>query len=120
MQKIVHYLKQVGILLLCGYSWTSIATPATILRVGTTGDYPPLTFFNRQAQHFEGFDINMATLFAKHMGKKVLFIKSTWSTLSNDLRDNKFDMAVGGISKNPSRAQDFFVSTSVYWMLKLH
>lgn len=85
--------------------------PDSILRVGTTGDYPPLTSFDTLTGKFSGEDIKMAIALAKHLGKKAVFVKTTWKTLSEDLLANKFDLAMGGISINAARAKTFNFSS---------
>ncbi|MED2974976.1 transporter substrate-binding domain-containing protein [Fictibacillus sp. B-59209] len=74
-----------------------------VIRVGTTGDYKPFTFYNKETNKFEGYDIEAAELMAKDLGVKVKFVKTSWPTLMNDLLDDKFDIAVGGISRNTER-----------------
>lgn len=78
-----------------------------ILRVGTTGDYPPLTSYDSLSGKFEGEDIDMALRLGKHLGKKVVFVKTTWKALSEDLLAHKFDLAIGGISINATREKLF-------------
>lgn len=75
-----------------------------VLRVGTTGDYPPFTLQNNQST-YEGIDIDMAHELAATLGAKVEFVPTTWATLLEDLQLNKFDIAMGGISKKLSRQQ---------------
>lgn len=82
-------------------------SPDNLIRVGTTGDYPPLTSFDTLTGKFSGEDINMALALGKYLGKKVVFVKTTWKTLSDDLLAGKFDLAMGGISINANRAKMF-------------
>lgn len=84
-----------------------------VLRVGTTGDYPPLTFYDPSIKQFSGSDIQAAYALAKFLGVKVQFIKTTWPDLAKDLLANKFDIAMGGISASKDRAQQFLFSTPV-------
>lgn len=79
----------------------------SVLRVGSTGDYPPLTSFDTVTHQFHGEDIELALRLGKHLGKKVIFVKTTWKDLSTDLLDRKFDIAAGGISVNATRAKLF-------------
>ncbi|WP_158006853.1 transporter substrate-binding domain-containing protein [Piscirickettsia litoralis] len=67
-----------------------------LIKVGTTGDYPPLTVFNKKNQQYSGFAITMAHNLAKNLGVKVKFIHTRWPSLSQDLAANKFDIAMGG------------------------
>nr|WP_251132083.1 MULTISPECIES: transporter substrate-binding domain-containing protein [unclassified Exiguobacterium] len=71
--------------------------------VGTTGDYKPFTYLNRQTNDYEGFDIEVIRSFAKTAGLEVEFVPTTWPTLTRDLRAGKFDMVVGGVTKNIER-----------------
>ncbi|QNK61331.1 transporter substrate-binding domain-containing protein [Pedobacter sp. PAMC26386] len=81
------------------------------LRVGTTGDYPPLTSFDSTSGKFQGEDIDMALRLGKHFGQRVIFIKTTWKELNTDLLAKKFDIAIGGISVNTTREKLFSFST---------
>lgn len=68
------------------------------LRVGTTGDYPPFTFLNKDTQTFEGHDIDVARALGRAMGVDVEFVPTTWPTLAKDFSADKFDIAAGGVS----------------------
>lgn len=74
-----------------------------VLRVGTPGDYKP--FAIKTNQGFEGHDIEVVEKMAKELGVKIEFVQSSWPTLMQDLADNKFDIAVGGISRTLTRMQ---------------
>ncbi len=74
-----------------------------ILRVGTTGDYKPFTYLNDSK--YEGVDIELAKNLAKTLGAEVKYVKTSWPTLMKDLKANKFDIAMGGISKKLQRQQ---------------
>lgn len=71
--------------------------------VGTTGDYKPFTYLNRQTNQYEGFDIDVIRSFAEKAGLEVEFVPTTWGTLTRDLRAGKFHMVVGGVTKNIER-----------------
>ena len=66
------------------------------LRVCTTGDYKPFTFYKAD-QTFEGIDIDLAQSFAKAIGVQAQFVKTSWPTLTNDFLE-KCDIAMGGVS----------------------
>lgn len=84
-----------------------------VIRVGTTGDYPPITYYDAKSKKFSGIAITMAEKLGKYLNKKVIFVKTTWPTLSEDLKSNKFDIAMGGISYTPARAEDFLLTKPV-------
>jgi cyclohexadienyl dehydratase len=67
-----------------------------ILRVCTTGDYPP---FSHQIGDggFEGIDIDFAHSMGKALGVETQFVKTTWPTLMDDFSAH-CDIAMGGIS----------------------
>lgn len=75
-----------------------------VLKVGTTGDYKPFTF-RKPDGSFEGADIAMAESLAKAIGVKVEFVPTTWSAMSGDFVAGKFDVAMGGVSIIPARAE---------------
>ena len=74
-----------------------------ILRVGTTGDYKPFSFRNPDGSYV-GADIDMARLYAAHLGVKVEFVPTVWARLNQDFAARKFDIAVGGVTNLPPRA----------------
>ncbi|WP_243299295.1 transporter substrate-binding domain-containing protein [Bacillus litorisediminis] len=73
------------------------------IRVGTTGDYKPFTYYNPETQQYEGYDIEAAKLLANELGVEVKFVKTSWPTLMEDLLADKFDIAMGGITRRMSR-----------------
>ncbi|MFY0543865.1 transporter substrate-binding domain-containing protein [Brevibacillus sp. H7] len=75
------------------------------IRVGTTGDYKPFTYVNPATGEYEGHDIEMAQKLANDLGVKVVFVKTTWPTLMDDLLADKFDIAMGGITRTLERAK---------------
>ncbi|TCP24963.1 cyclohexadienyl dehydratase [Scopulibacillus darangshiensis] len=74
-----------------------------VIRVGTTGDYRPFTYYDPESKTYEGYDIDAAKRLGKDLGVKVEFVKTSWPTLMEDLRHNKFDIAMGGISRSLDR-----------------
>lgn len=68
------------------------------LRVGTTGDYRPFSYLNKETSKFEGFDIDMAEALGKALGVKVEFVQTAWPNLMKDFEAGAFDMAMGGVS----------------------
>nr|WP_246625099.1 transporter substrate-binding domain-containing protein [Fictibacillus nanhaiensis] len=74
-----------------------------IIRIGTTGDYKPFTYYNPETNCFEGYDIVMGKKIAKDLGVEVRFVPTSWTDLMNDLMADRFDIAMGGISRNLDR-----------------
>ena len=73
------------------------------LRVGTTGDWNPMTMIDPTAKERKGFDIDIATALAADMGVKVVFVPTTWKTLVNGVVAAKYDMT-SSASLSPKRA----------------
>ena len=82
------------------------------LKVGVPGDYAPLAFHNK-AGELVGYDVDMAKDLGKRLGLKVSFVTTSWPTLSADLKADKFDIAMGGVTETPERAKDFALSHPV-------
>ena len=72
-----------------------------VLRVGTPGDYRPFSML--VDGKYEGHDIDVAELLAKELGVKVEFVQTSWPKLMEDTLAGKFDVAMGGISRNVAR-----------------
>lgn len=81
------------------------------------GDYAPLAFHNRQNKLI-GFDIDMAYSLGKALHLNILFVPSSWPTLSTDTAADKFDIAMGGITETPGRRKQFALSSPVLKMGK--
>jgi chorismate mutase-like protein len=73
-----------------------------VLRVGTTGDYPPYTLTDAD-RFLLGADVAQARQIAISLGLRAEFVPTTWASLLEDARAGKFDIAVGGISITPER-----------------
>ncbi len=76
-----------------------------VLRVGTTGDYRPFTYLNKETGKFEGLDIDLAEDLGKAMGVKIEFVQTSWPNLAKDFTANAFDIAAGGVSITLDRAK---------------
>ena len=75
-----------------------------VLRVGTTGDYPPFSWRDPATGQFLGSDIDQAQALAKSLGRRVQFVPTTWRTLQADLVGGRFHIAMGGVSITPERS----------------
>ncbi|HEY1231155.1 MAG TPA: transporter substrate-binding domain-containing protein, partial [Ramlibacter sp.] len=72
-----------------------------VLRVGTPGDYRP--FAIKTDGGYSGHDIDVIELMAKELGVKVEYVQTSWPNLMKDIQSDKFDVAVGGITRNVAR-----------------
>ncbi len=75
------------------------------LLVGTTGDYRPLTFCEPETGEYWGFGIEMAQAIADSIGVPVVFVRTSWPTLTADVmaEPQTFDLAIGGITITDAR-----------------
>ena len=109
-----HFFRNLGLVVAaCGCLVMAAQTPAQagnrldrimetkVLRVGTPGDYRPFSY--RNGETHEGFDIDLANQLAKECGLTVEFVPTSWPNLQKDLEADKFDLAVGGITRTTKR-----------------
>jgi cyclohexadienyl dehydratase len=82
-----------------------------VLKIGTTGDYAPFSFYKKKK--LVGVDIDLAIHFAKFANKKIKFIKTSWPALTSDVKDNKFDLALSGICPTNDRKKIGLVSNNI-------
>lgn len=75
---------------------------AGVLKIGTTMDYVPMSYKDAKGE-LKGFDIELGKKLAASLGVKAEFVKTTWSSLTADTMDGKFDVAMSGISRNFKR-----------------
>ncbi len=73
------------------------------IRIGTTGDYKPFTYLNPKTGNYEGMDIDAAHMLGEALGVRVQFVPTTWSNLSDNTLNDRFDLAMGGITRTLTR-----------------
>ena len=91
------------------------ATPATVrargvLRVGSTGDYRPMSFRAPATGRYRGFDAALAEDLARELGVRLEYVPTAWPTLMRDTRTGKFDLALCGITITPDRKKQALMS----------
>lgn len=86
-----------------------IAARGTI-RIGTTGDYIPMSYLNPQSGKYEGIDAELSQLIAASLGVKIEYVPTSWPALAADTQAGKFDIALCGISRNYARARTMAMS----------
>jgi cyclohexadienyl dehydratase len=74
---------------------------AGVVRIGVTGDYAPFSLDNHGV--LAGADIELAKALAAHLKAEPVFIHTSWKSLLDDLHQNRFDLAMSGISITPER-----------------
>ncbi len=73
-----------------------------VLKVGTTGDWNPMTIKDPATNTYQGYDIDIMTELAKDLGVKVEFVATDWKTLVNGVVAGNYHMT-GSASISPSR-----------------
>ena len=81
------------------------------LRAGLTGDYAPYSLRGADGK-IAGADVIMARSLAKMLGVALEIVPTVWKSLADDLKADRFDIAMGGVSVTPDRAAagDFSVA----------
>ena len=82
------------------------------LIVGTTGDYRPLSFYEPATGDYWGFGIEVAQEIANDLGVKIVFVRTSWPTLTADVlaEPQLFDLAIGGITITDARCETMLMS----------
>jgi cyclohexadienyl dehydratase len=79
-----------------------------VLRVCTTGDYPPFSRLDAKTGTYSGIDIAMAGDLAKGLDATPDFVPTTWAKLVDDLTAGRCDIAMGGVSVTLDRARQVY------------
>lgn len=86
---------------------------AGVLKVGTTGDWNPMTMKNPADNTYAGYDIDVMTQLAADLGVEVEFVPTDWKTLVSGVTAGKYHIT-GSASVSPSRAKAAGYSTSYF------
>ena len=81
-----------------------------VLRVGTAGDYQPMSFLDPETNTYAGFDAELAEDLAASMGVEIEYVPTSWPTLMEDTRAGKFDLAICGITITDARREQALMS----------
>jgi len=73
-----------------------------VLKVGTTGDWNPMSVKDPATNKYQGYDIDVMTELAKDMGVKVEFVATDWKTLVNGVVGGNYHIT-GSASVSPAR-----------------
>ena len=83
------------------------------LRVGTTGDWDPMSMKDPATNKYKGFDIDVMRELAKDMGVKVKFVPTDWKTIVSGITANRYDVSTS-VTKTPKRAEVAGFTTTYY------
>ena len=80
------------------------------IKVGTTGDYAPQSWLNPITSAYEGFDTELTEDLAKALGVEIQYAPTSWPGLMKDTLENKFDLAICGITITQARKDQALMS----------
>ena len=73
-----------------------------VLKVGTTGDWNPMTVRDPATNTYKGFDIDIMTELASDLGVELEFVPTDWKTLVNGVVAGQYHVT-GSASISPAR-----------------
>ena len=76
-----------------------------VIRVGTTGDFNPMTVRDVATNAFKGFEIDAANQLASDLGVRAEFVVTDWKTMIAGVVGGKYDIVMSGTSLNVGRAK---------------
>jgi len=84
-----------------------------VLKVGTTGDWNPMTMKDPATNSYTGYDIDVMTELAKDLSVELEFVPADWKTLVSGVTSGKYHMT-GSASVSPARAKATGYSNSYF------
>ena len=83
------------------------------LKVGTTGDWDPMSMKDPATNNYKGFDIDVMNELAKDLGVKVKFVPAEWKTIVAGITADRYDISTS-VTKTPKRAKVAGFTTTYY------
>ena len=83
------------------------------LKVGTTGDWDPMTMKDPATNKYKGFDIDVMQELAKDMGVKITFVPTEWKTIVSGITAGRYDISTS-VTRTPKRAEVAGFTDSYY------
>lgn len=88
-----------------------------VLKVGTTGDWNPMTVKDPATNSYQGYDIDVMTELAKDMGVELEFVATDWKTLVNGVVGGNYHLT-GSASISAARMKaagysDSYISVEI-------
>ena len=84
-----------------------------VLKVGTTGDWNPMSMRDIATNTYEGYDIDVMTALAADLGVEVEFVPTDWKTLVAGVTAGQYHIT-GSASVSPARAKAAGYSDSYF------
>ncbi len=102
----MNFLRTLGAGLLALATLTGAATAQSalneilsggVLKVGTTGDWNPMSVRDPATEGYKGYDIDVMTELAKDLEVKLEFVPTDWKTLVNGIVAGNYHMTGVGL-----------------------
>jgi proton glutamate symport protein len=84
-----------------------------VLRVGYNPNIIPFCYWNEHGD-LVGFDVAYAYQLARDLNVRLELIPFAWTTIEDDLKERRFDIAIGGIYETDDRLQTLTLSNFYY------
>lgn len=81
-----------------------------VLRVGSSGDYNPMSYLDPATGEYVGFDAALTEDLAAALGVEIEYVPTSWPTLMEDTLAGKFDLAICGITVTDARKEQALMS----------
>ena len=81
-----------------------------VLKVGSTGDYNPMSYLDPTTGEYVGFDAALTEDLAASLGVEIEYVPTSWPTLMEDTLAGKFDLAICGITVTDAREEQALMS----------
>lgn len=124
----MRFLKSIGLAAAFGASVLGVPASAQsalqdilsngVLKVGTTGDWNPMTVRDPATNTFKGYDIDVMTQLAEDLGVELEFVPTDWKTLVNGVVAGNYHMT-GSASISPARLKaagysDSYIAVEIF------
>lgn len=123
----MHFMKNLGLVAAC--ITTLLAAPASaqsalneilgggVLKVGTTGDWNPMSVRDPATNSYIGYDVDIMTELATDLGVELEFVPTDWKTLVNGVVAGNYHIT-GSASISPARLKaagysDSYISVEI-------
>jgi len=90
----------------------SVVAPGAVLRVGSSGDYPPFSIVAPDGT-WSGFDVEVARAYARDRGRTLELVEFQWPELGFAFARGDFDVVMSGITVRDDRLVDGDFSATV-------
>ena len=84
-----------------------------VLKVGTTGDWNPMTMKDPATNTYKGYDIDVMIELARDLNVRLEFVPADWKTLVSGVTSGKYHIT-GSASISPARAKATGYSSSYF------